>query len=368
MKVCAIIAAGGCSERFGAGDKLFAPLGESCVIVEAVKPFLRFEQVTSVLVGARPSCEDAIFRALKEGGVCDERIRFVAGGDSRTATVKNCVDNMPEDCDVALVHDGARPFASEDLIARVLSFIGEYDFVQPVLSLADALLKREGATPVDRAEYALVQTPVAVKKKTLQKAYKNAQSAFYDDISLVKTLDNVKIKLVDGDVKNKKITFESDLSAPLFGCGYDIHRMTSGEGIALCGVKIKCPFKFVAHSDGDVPVHAVMDSILSALGERDIGWLYPVNDARYDGANSMDLLAGVMDIARRKGKKVNNVSVCIIAQQPIVAPYVSQMKRNLASALGVPESRVGISATTNEGVGDIGDGKAIAAYATTSLL
>ena len=129
-----------------------------------------------------------------------------------------------------------------------------------------------------------------------------------------------------------------------------------------------CDFSFIAHSDGDVPVHAIMDAILSALGEKDIGHFFPVDDERYDNADSIELLFTVLKIASERGYKVNNVTVAIIAERPMLAPYIDTMRANMSNLLGISQSRVGVSATTNEKVGDIGNGKAIAAYATVSLI
>ena len=110
-----------------------------------------------------------------------------------------------------------------------------------------------------------------------------------------------------------------------------------------------------------------MDAILSALGEKDIGHFFPVNDEEYDDADSLELLYKVLKIAQLKNYRVNNVTAAIIAEEPMLSPYIDKMRETMANLLGIDTSRVGISATTNEGVGDIGNGKAIAAYATVTL-
>ena len=147
------------------------------------------------------------------------------------------------------------------------------------------------------------------------------------------------------------------------GNGWLSPLVEAGEGVTLCGVFIPCPYKTVAHSDGDVPVHAIMDAILTAVGERDIGHFFPVDD----GANSLDLLKTVLSVADKHGKRVNNVSVSVIAEKPLLAPHIIKMKKTLAPILSVPIERIGISATTNEQVGDIGSCDAIAAFASVLL-
>lgn len=168
----------------------------------------------------------------------------------------------------------------------------------------------------------------------------------------------------------KEDTFQFNGDIPkdiLFGVGYDIHRLIFGEKIVLCGVKIPFDRAFDAHSDGDVPLHAVMDAILSSLGQKDIGHLFPVNDDNYKGADSASLLKKVLTIANEKGYTVFNASVVVIAERPKLAPYIDDMKTALANILNIPTSRVGITATTNEGVGVLGKEEAIAAFAVVSL-
>lgn len=132
-------------------------------------------------------------------------------------------------------------------------------------------------------------------------------------------------------------------------------------------MRVPCPYSFIAHSDGDVPIHAVMDAVLSALGQKDIGHMFPVDDPKYDNADSVELLLRVLSIAREKGYSIFNMSVSIIAERPMLSEYIDQMQANMSNLLGISAERVGISATTNEKVGDIGDGMAIAAYASVLL-
>ena len=169
-----------------------------------------------------------------------------------------------------------------------------------------------------------------------------------------------------------KIRMERIKSKPtdavLTGVGYDLHRLESGNGIVLCGVKISSDKSFVAHSDGDVPIHALMDAILSALGENDIGHFFPTDDDRYKKADSCALLLEVLNIAKTKGYMLNNISVSIIAQEPTLSPYIDEFKERLSKVTKISCAKIGISATTNEGIGDIGDGNAIASFAAVTLV
>lgn len=365
MKIDLIISAGGSGERYGR-NKLLEPLGDSTVIACAVEPFLHFEQISKVIIACSAAALPDIKRSLVR--FSDKKISYCLGGESRFQTVKNAVRHIEKDAELTLIHDGARPYVSCDLIRSVIEKSKDFDAAVPLVKLTDSIVELDGIKPCDRERFRAVQTPVAAKTEILKEAYQNAQSAFYDDISVIKTLDYAKIAYIDGDIGNKKITYPSDLKSEcLSGVGYDIHRLAEGSGIKLFGIHVPCEFSFVAHSDGDVPIHAIMDAILTALGKKDIGHYFPVDDPRYDGADSMELLDEVLSIADDCGYSVSNVSVSVIAQRPMISHLIDDMRLSLASKLHIPIQRVGISATTNEGVGDLGASKAIAAIATVTM-
>lgn len=373
MNVNVIITAGGTSQRYGAKNKLFEKCGSSCVIIEAIKPFLDIQSVNKIIIGVETSYADELARELDLANLAeDKRIIFCAGGKSRTKTVKNALSSLDENADIILVHDGARPYVKSETINAVIESTVRYGAALPLLQMTDALVDlRDNAKPVDRSDYARVQTPFGAKRDIFVNAYQNVNSDYYDDLSVIKACFNGEIGIVDGDADNIKITYSGDIKtsdcAYLTGCGYDIHRLKDGDGIKLLGVRIPCEYSFIAHSDGDVPIHAIMDAILSALGKKDIGHYFPVDDPKYDGADSTELLLRVFSIARASGYTVHNLSVSIIAERPMLSPYIDKMKSAMSHLLGISEERVGISATTNEKVGDIGDGRAIASYASVLL-
>ncbi len=155
------------------------------------------------------------------------------------------------------------------------------------------------------------------------------------------------------------------------GTGYDVHKLVPERALILCGTPVPYEKGLLGHSDADVAAHALMDALLGAAGLGDIGRHFPDNDEKYRGADSMKLLAEVRDMlsnASADGKvKINNVDVTIIAQTPRLSPYNQQMKNNIATTLGIPESRVNIKATTEEGLGFTGRGEGIAAIATCAI-
>ncbi len=150
------------------------------------------------------------------------------------------------------------------------------------------------------------------------------------------------------------------------GHGYDVHRMKEGRRCVICGVEIPCDKGPDGHSDADVPVHALMDALLGAAALGDIGRHFPDCDDKYLNADSMELLGRVMELISEKGYLVSNVDVTIIAQRPKMAPYIEEMRRNLAARMGIDTDRVNVKATTEEGLGVSGDG-GIAAHAVALL-
>ncbi len=366
-----VIAAGGSGLRYGKENKLLEPCGASCVLVEAVKPFLAFPEVKRVIIAVDSDSADEFLDRLSAVHLDeDRRITLTRGGASRTKTVKFGLHALDEECDLVLIHDGARPFVSHALIERVIEGTKRDGACIPALPFTDNIMLVTGGdpAPLDRTDYRRVQTPAGFERTAIERAYDLSEEDCLDDFTVLhRYAPECKASVTEGDPKNVKITVKDDLRTSLVGFGYDIHRLTEGKVVKLLGERIPCPFSFVAHSDGDVAVHAVMDAILSALGEKDIGHLYPTDDPKYDGADSMKLLKGVLNIMREKGRSVANLSVCIIAEKPVIAPHIDRMRTRMAQALSLPSDKVGITATTNEKVGDIGHGEAVAACAYVLL-
>ncbi|MDY3016449.1 2-C-methyl-D-erythritol 2,4-cyclodiphosphate synthase [Blautia sp.] len=151
------------------------------------------------------------------------------------------------------------------------------------------------------------------------------------------------------------------------GMGYDVHKLTEGRDLILGGVTIPWEKGLLGHSDADVLIHAVMDALLGAAALGDIGKHFPDTDPAYKGISSLKLLEHVMCLLKRNGFSVGNVDAVIIAQKPKMAPHIPQMRKNLAEAMGIPEGRVNVKATTEEGLGFTGRGEGIASQAVCLL-
>ena len=151
------------------------------------------------------------------------------------------------------------------------------------------------------------------------------------------------------------------------GHGYDVHRLVEGRDLILGGVKIPYEKGLLGHSDADVLLHAIMDAILGAMGERDIGGLFPDNDPAYKGADSLMLTHRVGTLMRERGYVIGNIDATIIAQAPKLAPHIPQMKQNIAAVLGTSMEQVNVKATTEERLGFTGSGEGMAAHAVCLL-
>lgn len=151
------------------------------------------------------------------------------------------------------------------------------------------------------------------------------------------------------------------------GFGYDIHRLEAGRKLFLGGIEIPASTGLFGHSDGDALIHAFMDALLGALGEGDIGALFPDTDPRYEGARSTGLLATIVGLVRARGAEIVNVDSVIVAEEPKMGPHIPAMKAALSPILGIPPSAIGIKAKTNEGLGPVGEKRAIACSAVALL-
>lgn len=157
------------------------------------------------------------------------------------------------------------------------------------------------------------------------------------------------------------------LAVPRVGFGYDVHRLGPARRLRLCGVDIPADAGPLAHSDGDCALHALMDAILGACGLPDIGHVFPNTDARFAGADSRRLLAEVVKRARRAGYRVASVDVFLLLERPKLSPHMPAMRASLARLLAIPPGAVGLQATTGEGLGFVGRGEGLAAWAVAVL-
>ena len=357
-KITAVILCAGSGVRANLGyNKVLHPYDGASVASKTVRKFMKFDRVIVVC----PQSELDEFKEIFD----EEKIDLVTGGNTRTESVRHALSSVNES-DIVIIHDGARPFVSEKTIDdSVLSAI-EYGSGIAAVKSVNALktVKNGKLVSLDRENTYTIQTPQTFRLAEIKTAYSKIDGSFADD-SEVYEKAGFSPKLVEGSSDNMKLTSYRDFvglnEAYKVGFGFDVHELVEGRKLVLCGETLPYHKGLLGHSDADAPVHAVMDALLSAAGLPDIGVLFPDTDPKYSGANSIELLKNVC--GRLARFEIVNVSVCIMAQQPKMAPHINKMRNNLAAALGISSDNVNISATTTEHLGIIGEGKGIAAAA-----
>ena len=390
MHVAAIIAAGGRGQRIAADQpKQLLPLGRRTVLERSVAAFVACDRIDEIVVVLPRELADAPPPYLRAAG---KPLRILAGGARRQDSVAAGFDAVGGRADVVVIHDAARPFVTSDLIVSTIEAAVESGAAIPALASRDTVKAvRPGAGPVrlvertvPRGELVLVQTPQAFRTEVLAEGVALGRSGVEatDEASLVEQAGR-EVRLVDGDPRNIKITMPEDLAlaramvaaaegeraatAVRVGAGYDLHRFAAGRPLVLGGVVIPFPLGLDGHSDADALCHAIIDAVLGAASAGDIGCHFPDSDDRWKDASSLDLLERAVGLARTRGFAVENVDAVVIAEQPRLAPYRDEMVGRLAAALGVPPSSVSVKGKTNEGVGELGRGEAVAVHAVALL-
>ena len=346
---CAVIVAGGSSTRFG-NDKLNSMLFDKTVLQNTVDLF-------------RPIVEQIVVVGVQVDGTT-----YAPAGQTRFLSVQNGLKMVDKNCDLVAIHDGARPFVSKELVKKLFDEADKNGSAIPSLPVTDTVWSVEN-TPcvVDRNHLKSVQTPQVFRFDLICHAFENAPHQNYTDESTLFFDIFGKVNFVDGERANIKITYPGDLPTFRIGNGFDVHAFTDGDFVILGGVKVPFNKKLKGHSDADVLAHAICDGVLSASNNRDIGVQFPDTDDAYLGANSMELLAKCVQIAKDCHFEVVNVSAVVICQAPKLAPHIPQMAQNLAKVLGIDVSCVNISATTTEKLGALGNGDGIAVQSTVLL-
>lgn len=309
--------------------------------------------------------------------------QIVFGGATRRDSGFNGLKAVPADAEIVSVHDAARPFASPEVIRATIEDAKTYGsgvISTPVVDTIKQVDPKTGlVTTPERSTLRAVQTPQSFNYKQLMEAHMHAQEenfAVTDDAMLYEHMyGSVHLSSAPGAEKNIKLTNPQDFEklggnsqpAMRVGSGYDAHRLVEGRKLILCGVEVPHTRGLDGHSDADVAVHALMDAILGALGEGDIGKHFPDSDMRYKGISSMLLLEHVMALTRERGYAVMNADVTIVAQKPKLAAYIPQMRENIAKAMGVDMNCANVKATTTERMGFEGEEIGISSQAVVLL-
>jgi len=397
-RVWAIVPAAGRGARFESAlidyPKQYAPLLGATVLEWSLSALLREPRVAGIVVALAPDDRrwPAIAAALNSA-----KVRTTVGGTSRQDSVLNGLESLVGEAaagDWVLVHDAARPcLTSADLSALIdavqIAGPASVDVNGALLAapVVDTVKRERGSIAVDTVDREglwRALTPQVFGFAQLKQALDDAARAgiaVTDEAQAMERL-GLPAKLVRGSPFNIKVTRAEDLtmaesilrgmeSSPntqmRIGQGFDVHAFGDGDHVVLGGIRIEHPRGIVAHSDGDVVIHAVCDAVLGALGEGDIGQHFPDSDPRLRGTDSRIFLRSVAALMRKAGFSLVNADVTVMAEAPRIAKHRGAMAANLAGDLGVPANRVNIKGTTTERLGFVGRGEGLAASATVLL-
>jgi 2-C-methyl-D-erythritol 4-phosphate cytidylyltransferase / 2-C-methyl-D-erythritol 2,4-cyclodiphosphate synthase len=305
-----------------------------------------------------------------------QKCKLIEGGVTRSLSVKNAIKNS--NSKFTIVHDVARPLINENTILEIIKNLKiGYSCVIPYSDATDTVLLNN--KNIDRKKVKLIKTPQGFVTKTLKELHsKNKDTNITDDSELIrKSNKKYKIKYIKEKNENFKLTVKED-SIKLkylefknikFGIGYDIHRLEKQKSlckIKLGGVEIQSLYKIISHSDGDVILHSITDSILGALSKRDIGVYFPNNKVNKN-RNSEYFLEFAMNKLRKENLYIGNIDIMVVSEKPKINIIYNKIILNLVDLLDVNNKHITLKATTNEKSGLIGNEKFIAVWSSVLL-
>jgi 2-C-methyl-D-erythritol 4-phosphate cytidylyltransferase/2-C-methyl-D-erythritol 2,4-cyclodiphosphate synthase len=378
MKFAGMIVAGGSGVRAGGlTPKQYRLLLGEPVIARSVKSFVEAGATEIVVVCAAEHA--ALCRVATAG---EPSVRIVHGGSTRTASVRAGLAALGE-AEAILVHDAVRPGVTAELIRSLVAALDAgASAVAPALAITDTLRRADASgrilDDVPREGMVRVQTPQAFRAATLRAAYAALppELSVTDDIA-VAAAHGVEALLIEGDARLMKLTYPEDFAMlermlggeriTCVGHGVDAHRFGEGDFVTLCGVRIPHARGLAGHSDADAGWHALVDALLGAIGEGDIGAHFPPNDPQWKGVSSERFLRHAAALVEKAGARIVHVDVTLLCERPKIGPYREAMRAQTAEVLGLPLRRVSIKATTTERMGFLGREEGIAAQATATV-
>ena len=394
MKTAVVILAAGRGARAAAaasGPKQYARIGGDAVLAHTIRVFAAHPRVDLVQVVIHPGDAALYADAWPELGL-PVLPPVVGGGTRQESGLQGLAALAGHGITSVMIHDAARPFVDHGTIDRVLDALAHANGAIPGLPVADTL-KRVGESgritgTVDRAKLWRAQTPQAFRFADIFPAHQRAAAAglhdFTDDAALAEWA-GLTVTVVEGLEANRKITTPEDLSMAnrmarervetppqvpdvRTGTGFDVHRFAPGDHVWLGGLRIAHTAKLDGHSDADVALHALTDALLGAIGDGDIGQHFPPSDSKWKGAASRLFLEDAVRRVKARNGRISNVDLTILCEAPRIGPHREAMRAVIADILGIEVDRVGVKATTTEGLGFTGRREGIAAMASATVI
>jgi 2-C-methyl-D-erythritol 4-phosphate cytidylyltransferase/2-C-methyl-D-erythritol 2,4-cyclodiphosphate synthase len=383
MDTAALIVAAGVGSRAGEGPpKQYRRVGGRPILARTVERFMAAPGIDRVAVAIRPA-DRALFDACLADVARPKPLVVLDGGAERAETVRLSLEALAADPPArVLIHDAARPFVSDRVIAAVIEALEHAPGACASIPIVDALRRAEddACGPLIPREGAWrAQTPQGFRFADILAAHRACDDPTAPDDAEVARRAGLRVVLVESEADNFKITRPGDFAraerflaaeTPMeirFGTGFDVHRFGPGDHVMLCGVRVPHDRGFVAHSDGDVALHALTDAVLGALAEGDIGRWFPPSDPQWKGASSDRFLRHALDRAEARGFAVVNLDVTLICERPKIGPHAEAMRARIADIAACEPARVSVKATTTEGLGFTGRAEGVAAQAAAAL-
>ena len=379
-KVAALILAAGQGSRAGTDiPKQFRQIGGKAVLAHSVEAFARHPAVGAVYLVIGAGQQETVRTMIGDGQVT----AIIQGADSRRGSVRAGLEAIAATggADRVLIHDAARPFLSSSMIDQLLAALEQAPGAFPALPVADTLVESTGNIAgdiVDRSGLYRVQTPQAFHFESIIRAHRAWDSSreATDDAQMLREAGH-DVLMVPGDERLEKLTYPQDFAraeAQLASCrttrvgmGYDVHRLAADEELWLCGVQVPHDRGLAGHSDADVAIHAIVDALLGALSEGDIGSHFPPSDPQWRGAASSRFLEYAANRVKDRGGRMEHIDVTIICEAPKIGPHRDAMRHRISEILAIPLDRVSVKATTTERLGFAGRREGIAAQAVATI-
>ena len=378
MSFCLVILAGGNSHRFGSNiSKPYQKIAGKSLIEININKARKFKQIKKIILVYNKKDLKRV-KSLKL-----RNVRIISGGNSRQQSTFKALNYLmsQKTNDKVLIHDVARPNFSTKLLNSILRNMRNARAVVPIIKIQDAIKQKIDSSKEEyilgkkRDNLFLTQTPQAFTLKEIYHLHKTNSGKYKDDdISLYMDLN--KVKFIEGEKSNFKITDKSDFeslkniykSNQSVGIGFDVHRLVPKRKLYLAGLKIKSKLGTLGHSDGDPIIHSVIDSILGACKMGDIGEMFSDKSNKFKNIRSSILLQKVIGQIKSKGYFINNIDINIITQTPKIKRYKKKMINNIAKLCEISNDRVNIKGKTTEKLGVIGKEKAIACEVISSVI
>ena len=379
MKIIALIVSGGEGKRFDKKlPKQFFSINGKSILEISVRNFFNSNLFDKIIVVSNKK-----FLEITKDILNNYDTDIVVGGTTRQNSVLKGLEKANKyKPKKIIIHDAVRPFFSNKTLNKIVTQLDNFDCVVPYLKIFDSVRHYDNKIyrNLDRDKLKLIQTPQGFKFNTIFNAHQKFKDEQFTDDSMLAYRNACRIKFIDGEILNFKVTKKEDYeiikkmmeskpnnSVLKVGNGFDVHKLINGKFIKLLGIKIPFNKKLEGHSDADVGIHAIVDSILGALSKGDIGDYFPPSEEKWKNKDSKYFLKYSKKVLDDEKYIINNIDITLICEKPKISSYKKKMKKVIASILDIKENIINIKATTTEKLGFLGREEGIACQVLTTI-